>query len=318
MKLSKNTIKELSLVSSQIKRELTNIKIIKEIYDYIFKIDGKKTRALLSLLASNNKNSSKKSRINLATIIELLHTATLIHDDVVDDSYSRRGKKSVNYLWTNGHSVLMGDFIYSKAFKLMVDLDDNKILKELSSATNDIATGELVQLDSFGQLKITESELKKINYLKTGRLFEAASKTGAILGASNMNEVKTFASIGKNIGIAFQIKDDLLDYECNNKKIGKPKLKDFKEGKITLPLFYALQSNAGKRNFLLSKLGKKISKKDEREVSKYILSGESLLVTKKTMQGYINLATKNIARLKTHPSYDEMLELLEFIQGREK
>ena len=318
MKLSKNTIKELSLVSAQIKRELTNIKIIKEIYDYIFMIDGKKTRALLSLLASNNKKSSKKSRINLATIIELLHTATLIHDDVVDDSHSRRGKKSVNYLWTNGHSVLMGDFIYSKAFKLMVSLEDNKILKELSSATNDIAKGELVQLDSFGHLKITESELKKINYLKTGRLFEAASKSGAILSSCNMDEVKTFASIGRNIGIAFQIKDDLLDYECNNSKIGKPKLKDFKEGKITLPLFYALQTNTVERNFLLSKLGKKISKKDEKKVSEYIFSGQSLLVTKKTMQGYIDTAAKSIAKLKTHPSYDEMLELLLFIQGREK
>ena len=318
MKLSKNTIKELSLVSAQIKRELTNIKIIKEIYDYIFMIDGKKTRALLSLLASNNKKSSKKSRINLATIIELLHTATLIHDDVVDDSHSRRGKKSVNYLWTNGHSVLMGDFIYSKAFKLMVSLEDNKILKELSSATNDIAKGELVQLDSFGNLKITESELKKINYLKTGRLFEAASKSGAILSSCNMDEVKTFASIGRNIGIAFQIKDDLLDYECNNSKIGKPKLKDFKEGKITLPLFYALQTNTVERNFLLSKLGKKISKKDEKKVSEYIFSGQSLLVTKKTMQGYIDTAAKSIAKLKTHPSYDEMLELLVFVQGREK
>ena len=318
MKLSKNTIKELSLVSAQIKRELTNIKIIKEIYDYIFMIDGKKTRALLSLLASNNKKSSKKSRINLATIIELLHTATLIHDDVVDDSHSRRGKKSVNYLWTNGHSVLMGDFIYSKAFKLMVSLEDNKILKELSSATNDIAKGELVQLDSFGNLKITESELKKINYLKTGRLFEAASKSGAILSACNMDEVKTFASIGRNIGIAFQIKDDLLDYECNNSKIGKPKLKVFKEGKITLPLFYALQTNTVERNFLLSKLGKKISKKDEKKVSEYIFSGQSLLVTKKTMQGYIDTAAKSIAKLKTHPSYDEMLELLVFVQGREK
>ena len=281
-------------------------------------IDGKKTRALLSLLASNNKKSSKKSRINLATTIELLHTATLIHDDVVDDSHSRRGKKSVNYLWTNGHSVLMGDFIYSKAFKLMVSLEDNKILKELSSATNDIAKGELVQLDSFGNLKITESELKKINYLKTGRLFEAASKSGAILSACNMDEVKTFASIGRNIGIAFQIKDDLLDYECNNSKIGKPKLKDFKEGKITLPLFYALQTNTVERNFLLSKLGKKISKKDEKKVSEYIFSGQSLLVTKKTMQGYIDTAAKSIAKLKTHPSYDEMLELLVFVQGREK
>lgn len=281
-------------------------------------IDGKKTRALLSLLASNNKKSSKKSRINLATTIELLHTATLIHDDVVDDSHSRRGKKSVNYLWTNGHSVLMGDFIYSKAFKLMVSLEDNKILKELSSATNDIAKGELVQLDSFGNLKITESELKKINYLKTGRLFEAASKSGAILSSCNMDEVKTFASIGRNIGIAFQIKDDLLDYECNNSKIGKPKLKDFKEGKITLPLFYALQTNTVERNFLLSKLGKKISKKDEKKVSEYIFSGQSLLVTKKTMQGYIDTAAKSIAKLKTHPSYDEMLELLVFVQGREK
>ena len=101
-------------------------------------------------------------------------------------------------------------------------------------------------------------------------------------------------------------------------KLANQNLQDFKEGKITLPSFYALQSNASNRNFLLSKLGKKISKKDKKKVSKYILSGESLLITKKTMQGYINLAAKNIARLKTHPSYDEMLELLEFIQGREK
>ena len=132
-----------------------------------------------------------------------------------------------------------------------------------------------------------------------------------------MNEVKTFASIGKNIGIAFQIKDDLLDYECNNTKIGKPKLKDFKGRKDNTASIFMHYRAMQVKKFSIIKIRKKNIKKDEKKVSKYILSGESLLVTKKTMHGYINLAAKNIARLKTHSSYDEMLELLEFIQGRE-
>ena len=195
---------------------------------------------------------------------------------------------------------------------------DTDLLKIISTAVKEMSEGELLQIEKAKKLDINVDTYFKIIKKKTASLISSCCALGASSVNATKDEIRLISEFGELIGIAFQIKDDLLDYECNNTKIGKPKLKDFKEGKITLPLFYALQSNAGKRNFLLSKLGKKISKKDEREVSKYILSGESLLVTKKTMHGYISLAAKNIARLKTHPSYDEMLELLEFIQGREK
>ena len=145
--LKKSTQKELDRVQAIIKKELVNEKIIQEIYQYIFKAEGKKTRALLSLLASKSKEIKSKDRTNLASIIELLHTATLVHDDVVDESEIRRGTRSVNQVWTNSYSVLMGDFIYSKAFILMVKLGIPSILDELAKATNDIAKGEIIQLN---------------------------------------------------------------------------------------------------------------------------------------------------------------------------
>ncbi len=145
--LKKTTATELRRVQSAIKKELASEKIIQEIYEYIFNAEGKKTRALLCLLASKSPDIKGNSRINLASIIELLHTATLVHDDVVDESERRRGTRSVNQVWTNSYSVLMGDFIYSKAFILMVKLGIPSVLDELAKATNDIARGEIIQLE---------------------------------------------------------------------------------------------------------------------------------------------------------------------------
>ena len=240
--LKKTTAADLGRVQATIKKELASEKIIQEIYEYIFNAEGKKTRALLCLLASISQDIKSNSRINLASIIELLHTATLVHDDVVDESELRRGTRSVNQVWTNSYSVLIGDFIYSKAFILMVKLGIPSILDELAKATNDIARGEIIQLELFEKKQLIElKDLLKVSYLKTGRLFEASAKTGAMLACRSKEEVKTFGLLGKALGTAFQIQDDILDYEALRLNTGKPALKDFKEGKVTFPLYFALQ-----------------------------------------------------------------------------
>ena len=239
MKKNINITEELKVVEKYIKKDLSKEKTISGLYKYIFRSSGKKMRARLSLIASSVKKN--KDRFKLASVIELLHTATLVHDDVVDNSSVRRGVKSVNNVWTNSHGVLIGDYIYSKAFVLMVEIGNKNILEELASATNDISQGELIQLDTIRNIKISLTKLKKISYFKTGRLFEAAARTGAMLSTSNRNYINNVSECAKNLGILFQIRDDMLDYSPDL-KIGKPSYQDLREGKVTYPFFYAYKN----------------------------------------------------------------------------
>ena len=205
----KNSINnDLKEVNNLLRKNIIKEKTISNLYDYIFKKNGKQLRARLSLISSSVDRRQGKKRYKLAAIIELLHNATLVHDDVVDDSPTRRGVKSVNNIWTNAHGVLIGDYIYSKAFMLMVELGNSKILKELSNATNDISKGELIQLDAIGNKDISLSKLEDISYFKTGRLFEASAKCGALLNNSKTSYVNNISECAKNLGIVFQIKDD--------------------------------------------------------------------------------------------------------------
>ena len=313
--LTKTTQTELNRVQATIEKELSNEKIIQEIYEYIFNVKGKKTRALLCLLASKSSDIKAKNRIALASIIELLHTATLVHDDVVDESERRRGTESVNQVWTNSYSVLMGDFIYSKAFILMVKLGISSILDELAKATNDIARGEIIQLELFeNEQPITLDDLLKVSYLKTGRLFEASAKTGAILACKSKEEIKIFGQLGKALGTAFQIQDDILDYEAFKLDIGKPAFKDFREGKITFPLYFALQ-NANKKNrrFLLDRLGQsKLLKKDQNIIYQLIRDDKTQKEINALLDKYAKETLKHLNKLKHHPCYNEMLNLINF------
>ena len=235
--------KELNLVNKLIKSEIINETVIQELYDYIFKKNGKQLRPLLSLIASSPNKRKTSKRVQIAAIIELLHTATLVHDDVVDESPLRRGAKTINNFWTNSHGVLMGDFIYSKAFMLMVNLSNIKILSELSKATNDISKGELIQLDLVGKKEVSLDELLQVSYFKTGRLFEASAKCGAILvNEDDKKYITNVSNFAKNLGIAFQIKDDMLDYSQSSQHLGKPTLQDLREGKITYPLYFAMEA----------------------------------------------------------------------------
>ena len=317
--LKKTTSAELRRVQSTIKKELASEKIIQEIYEYIFNAEGKKTRALLCLLASKASDIKSNSRINLASIIELLHTATLVHDDVVDESELRRGTRSVNQVWTNSYSVLMGDFIYSKAFILMVKLGIPAVLDELAKATNDIARGEIIQLELFEKKQLIKlKDLLKVSYLKTGRLFEASAKTGAMLACRSAEEIKTFGLLGKALGTAFQIQDDILDYEALKLDTGKPALKDFREGKITFPLYFALQqANTKDKNFIMSQLGQsKILKKDQNKIYQLIQNDKTQKEINALLEKYTKETLRHLNKLKHHACYNEMLELINFSKIR--
>ena len=317
--LKKTTSAELRRVQSTIKKELASEKIIQEIYEYIFNAEGKKTRALLCLLASKASDIKSNSRINLASIIELLHTATLVHDDVVDESELRRGTRSVNQVWTNSYSVLMGDFIYSKAFILMVKLGIPAVLDELAKATNDIARGEIIQLELFEKKQLIElKDLLKVSYLKTGRLFEASAKTGAMLACRSAEEIKTFGLLGKALGTAFQIQDDILDYEALKLDTGKPALKDFKEGKITFPLYFALQqANTKDKNFIMGQLGQsKILKKDQNKIYQLIQNDKTQKEINALLEKYTNETLRHLNKLKNHACYNELIDLINFSKIR--
>jgi len=318
-KINNTTKNELSRVQKKITKELASEKIVQDIYEYIFQSEGKKTRALIALLASQSEILKPAKRVELASIIELLHTATLVHDDVVDESSLRRGEKSVNQVWNNSYSVLMGDFIYSKAFILMMQLDQPLILQELAKATNDIARGEIIQLNLFeNYLNLKLNDLLKVSYLKTGRLFEASAKTGAMLAQSSDADVKNFGLLGKNLGIAFQIQDDILDYESLKTNTGKPALQDFQEGKITFPLFYALQHSKKKdKEFLLKNLGsKKLNKNIKQKVFDLVRSEASAKSAQFLLNSYLAKTSNTLEKLNHHPCYNEMLNLIMFSSQR--
>ncbi len=306
--------KELKAVEKLIKSDINKEKMILRLYNYIFKSDGKKIRSRLNLIASSSSKNSY--RYKLASIIELLHTATLVHDDVVDNASTRRGAMSVNSLWSNAHGVLIGDYIYSKAFMLMVEIGKKDILAELADATNDISQGELIQLDAISNIKISLNKLKKISYFKTGRLFEASAKTGAMLAGANKNFIKNIGESAKNIGILFQIKDDLLDYS-NSPKTGKQSFQDLKEGKITYPFFFALKNSSQKdKKQLISFLGNQ--RLNEKKVLALISKLNGLTKTQQLAEKFYTSSIDAAKTINNQFIRQEMIELANIALNREK
>ena len=314
MTLNIDITKELKAVEKLIKSDINKEKTILGLYNYIFKSDGKKIRSRLNLIASSSSKNSH--RYKLASIIELLHTATLVHDDVVDNASTRRGAISVNSLWSNAHGVLIGDYIYSKAFMLMVEIGKKDILAELADATNDISQGELIQLDAVSNIKISLNKLKKISYFKTGRLFEASAKTGAMLAGANKNFIKNISESAKNIGILFQIKDDLLDYS-NSSKTGKQSFQDLKEGKVTYPFFFALKNSSQKeKKQLMSFLGNQ--RLNEKKAISLISKLNGLTKTQQLAEKFYTSSINAAKTINNQFIRQEMIELANIALNREK
>jgi octaprenyl-diphosphate synthase len=232
----------------------SKVTLIKKMSEYHLKSGGKRLRALLTLgsakLAGYDQRATRD--VNLSACVELIHSATLLHDDVIDESDLRRGIKTSNSLWGNQSSILVGDYLLSRCFEIMVDDGDLEILKLLSSTSSKIAQGEVKQLEHKGEADLLEETYIDIINLKTAALFSAATKTGACLAGSNEKEKSALESYGKNIGLAFQIADDALDYYSKEIIFGKKIGKDFYEGKVTLPLIIIFQrADSNERNFLI-------------------------------------------------------------------
>ena len=254
--------KKLNEVETLIEFKLkSNVNLIEKMTHHHLDSGGKRLRALLTLGSSKLSGYELGKRdINLAACVELIHAATLLHDDVIDESDLRRGLKTTNSIWGNQSSILVGDYLLSRCFEMMVEDGDLEILKLLSSTSSKIAQGEVLQLQHRGEADLLEETYIEIINLKTAALFSAATRTGACIAGSNDKEKKALESYGRNLGLAFQIADDALDYFAKELVFGKEVGKDFFEGKTTLPLIIVFQKgNDEEREFLLE-----IMKKDKR------------------------------------------------------
>ena len=285
---------ELNQVNQLIKYKLTSeIDLIHKMTNYHFKSGGKRIRPLLTLGAAKLCSYKDGNRdINLAACVELIHNATLLHDDVIDVSDLRRGIKTSNAIWGNQSSILVGDYLLSRCFEMMIEDGSQEVLKLLSSTSSKIAQGEVLQLEYKGEIDILEETYFDIINSKTAALFAAASRIGACITDRNKKEKDALESYGRNIGLAFQIADDALDYYSTKTIFGKEIGKDFYEGKVTLPIIFVYQkANRDERNFL-EKIFRKInrSKEEFQEVQNLIKKYDSITACFNRAEYFVNIS----------------------------
>ena len=286
---------KLVLTEEKIKLKLnSDVELVKKMTEYHIKTGGKRLRALLTLGSAKLCGYSKGSRdVNLAACVELIHSATLMHDDVIDEGIIRRGKETLNEIWGNHSSVLIGDYLLSRCFEMMVEDGNLEVLKLLSSTSSKIAQGEVLQLQHKGEVDMLEETYLKIISAKTAELFAASTKVGAILSDVENKEKDALEFYGRNLGLTFQIADDTLDYNSELKMFGKTVGQDFFEGKITLPIILLFQKlDSIEKKKLKEIFSKEIRDKDDFEktislIKKYKIIEECY----QKAQHYINLAS---------------------------
>ena len=286
---------KLVLTEEKIKLKLnSDVELVQKMTNYHIKTGGKRLRALLTLGSAKLCGYSKGSRdVNLAACVELIHSATLMHDDVIDEGIIRRGKETLNEIWGNHSSVLIGDYLLSRCFEMMVEDGNIEVLKLLSSTSSKIAQGEVLQLQHKGEVDMLEETYLKIISAKTAELFAASTKVGAILSDVDNKEKDALEFYGRNLGLTFQIADDTLDYNSELKMFGKTVGQDFFEGKITLPIILLFQKlDLIEKENLKKIFRKEIRDKDDFEktislIKKYKIIEECY----QKAQHYINLAS---------------------------
>ena len=222
----------------------SEVVLVRQVSEYIVNSGGKRLRPILVILSSGCFGYRGQAHHELAAVVEFIHTATLLHDDVVDESELRRGNQTANALFGNAASVLVGDFLYSRAFQMMVAVDNMRVMQIMSDATNIIAEGEVLQLLNCHDADIDEENYLKVIRYKTAKLFEAAARLGAVIGGGTVEQEAAMARYGMHLGTAFQLVDDVLDYSGNSKETGKNIGDDLAEGKPTLPLLYAMKNGS--------------------------------------------------------------------------
>lgn len=298
---------------------VTRIQFIREVVYHIVRSGGKRIRPILVILASRLCGCRDDRHLPYAAIVEFIHTATLLHDDVVDNATTRRGKLTANNVWGNESSVLVGDFLFTKSFDLMVSHHNPEILKVMSRATTNLAEGEILELLKTSDVETVEEEYFEVIASKTAVLLSAACEIGALLG--EVDEVKRNAlrDYGFHIGMAFQLTDDLLDYTSSDATLGKDTGRDLREGKITLPLIHALKSvNDRERQIIETGLMKAtMSRKDFEKVKKIIEKYGGMEYTSRISQEHVEAAKALLQEFPASPYRKALTNLADYIVTRE-
>jgi octaprenyl-diphosphate synthase len=308
---------ELKLVDQTILERLSSdVVLINQLGSYIVNSGGKRLRPLLALLAARACEYQGDAHIQVAAIVEFIHTATLLHDDVVDASELRRGKETANAIWGNEASVLVGDFLYSRAFQMMVEIDRMRVLDILAETTNTIAEGEVMQLMNCNEPGTTEAQYIEVIQSKTAKLFEAATRLGAILADKDEETEVALAKYGMHLGTAFQLIDDALDYSANSEDIGKNIGDDLAEGKPTLPLIQAMRKGSTKQKDLISEAIRNGGLDNIDEVMQIIESTQSIAYTRGLARGEADNAINSLNCLPETPYKKALAELAHFAVER--
>jgi octaprenyl-diphosphate synthase len=308
---------DLGAINRHIEKQLSSdVALIRQMGAYIVAAGGKRLRPLTLVLAARSLDYSGTAHIDLAAVIEFIHTATLLHDDVVDESELRRGRQTANDLWGNAAAVLVGDFFYSRAFQMMVAVDHMHVMEIMATTTNAIAEGEVMQLLNTHNPDITEQQYLEIITRKTARLFESAGRLGAILADAGPATEQALADYGLNLGIAFQIVDDMLDYTADAEEMGKNAGDDLAEGKATLPLIHALGECSPDQHQLLSSAISEGHRDWLIEVKAIIESTGALAYTSRRARDYAEAATQSLETLPASPYRTALAHLADFSVSR--
>ena len=294
----------------------SDVALVNSVSQYIIGSGGKRLRPLLVLLAARACGYVGKQHVTAAAIIEFIHTATLLHDDVVDASARRRGQDTANSVFGNEASILVGDFLYSRSFQLMVDIGQMRIMEVLADATNTIAEGEVLQLMNCHNPDTTEKQYLEVIYRKTAKLFEAGVLIGAILGNQTRTVEDAFIEYGKQLGIAFQLVDDALDCDATSETLGKNIGDDLAEGKPTLPLIYALQRCKPRQQLLIRTAIENGGRDNIDTILRAIASSGALAYTLSRAKRASRAAIAALGRVPDSAYKDALVQLAEFAVDR--
>ncbi|MFM9972477.1 MAG: polyprenyl synthetase family protein [Burkholderiales bacterium] len=304
-------------VDALIERKLgSDVPLIRQIAKHIIAGGGKRLRPALVLLAAGCFGYKGTTHHDLAVVIEFIHTATLLHDDIVDESDLRRGRTTANAQFGNAPSVLVGDFLYSRAFQMMVSAGDTRVMSVLADATNTIAEGEVMQLLNTRNPCISELDYLEVIKRKTAKLFEAAAQIGAIIGGANADDESSLARFGMHLGTAFQLIDDVLDYSGDSEETGKRLGDDLSEGKPTLPLIRVIQNGTQEQANIVRKAIEHGGREDFPIVLEVIAASDAIAYAQDKARIEAQLARDSIARLGQSTSRDCLLGLANFAVAR--
>ncbi len=308
---------DMEAVNTVIRQKLhSEVSLVNQIAEYIISAGGKRIRPALVLLVANAYSYQGSAHHELAAVVEFIHTATLLHDDVVDESSMRRGRQTANALFGNAASVLVGDFLYSRSFQMMVGLDNMRVMQILSDATNVIAEGEVLQLLNMHDPDVNEERYLQVIRSKTAKLFEAAAQLGALISGASDAEIDAAGEYGRSLGTAFQLIDDVLDYAGDAAEIGKNVGDDLREGKPTLPLIYLMDRGTPEQRQLVREC---IEKGDEQHfdaVLAAITNSGALDYTRRAAEAASERAAAVIAGLPESEYKQALLQLCVFAVDR--